>query len=601
MNERLKALRKKMKEAGIDLYIVPTDDFHLSEYVGDHFKCRAYLTGFTGSAGTAVVTQKEACLWTDGRYFLQAKDQLKESGFSLMKMGVEGVPRVVEYVEKALPESGVIGFDGRCISAEDGLRYNDIAMEKNGAVVTDVDLVGDIWENRPEMSREKAWALDLSYAGEDVRSKLSRIRKEMEDSGADLHVLSSLDDIAWVLNLRGNDVKHCPVILSYLIIDFKMAYFYVQDGVLSGEIRDSLLACGVEIRPYGDIFKDCERISGEVHQILVDPARVSDRLLRALTKHAESEESFILEAKNPSTYMKAVKNPVEVENIRKAHIKDGVVLCKWLYWLKHALGKEKLTELSVARKLDEMRTGVDTSLGISFETIAGYGANGAIIHYGPTEESDKTIEEKSFLLVDSGGHYLEGTTDVTRTVACGPLTEKEKEYFTLVLKGHLNLANVQFLSGCTGVSLDYVAREPLWRKGLDYRHGTGHGIGYLLSVHEGPNGFRYRIVPERNDCVAFVPGMVTSDEPGVYVENEFGIRHESVLICEEAEKNEYGQFYRFRNVTMCPIDLSAVEPALLADAEKEALNEYHQTVYETVSPYLTEEEADWLRIETRRI
>ena len=591
MNERLTKLRELMKERGVDMYIVPTDDFHLSEYTGEHFKCRAWLTGFHGSAGTALVTEEDALLWTDGRYFLAAEEELRGSGFSLMKMGVEGFPTLSGYAKAHLPEGGVLGYDGRTMSASSGKQFRKIAEEKGGRIADGSDLVGEIWTDRPALSHEPAWILGNEYAGEDSSSKIERLRAEMTDRGAKAHVLASLDDIAWLLNLRGGDIRYCPVVLSYLILTEDKCTFYVQDEALSEEICAYLADLSVGVRPYEVVYEDVSALTGSV---LVDPSRLNARLYTLLSARCE-----IVEGSNPTILMKAVKNETEAENFRIAHLKDGVALVKWLYWFKHAIGREPLTELGCARKLDAFRLETDTSKGLSFETIAGYGPNGAIVHYEPTEEGDTPVETKGFLLVDSGGHYLEGTTDVTRTIACGPLTDKEKEYFTLVLRGHIDLARAKFLEGVRGMNLDYLARAPLWERGLDYRHGTGHGVGYLLNVHESPNGFRWKMVPERNDSAAFVPGMIQSDEPGIYLEGEFGVRIENLLLTVADEKTEFGQFLSFENLTLCPIDLDAVVPEMLTAEEKAFLNDYHETVYRKLSPFLSEEEAAWLREATR--
>ncbi|MBP5295655.1 MAG: aminopeptidase P family protein [Lachnospiraceae bacterium] len=593
MNEKLTALRRLMKERGVDLYIVPTDDFHLSEYTGDHFKCRAFLMGFRGSAGTALVTQEEALLWTDGRYFLAAEEELRGSGFSLMKMGVEGVPTLSEYVKAHLKEGSVLGYDGRTVSAQAGKQFLRIAEEQGARIADGWDLVGEIWTDRPLLSHEAAWILGTEYAGEDSASKIERVRSAMRDRGAKAHVLTGLTDISWLLNLRGGDILYCPVVLSYLVLTENRCMFYVQRESLSEEICAYLQDLGVEVRPYEAVYEDASGLEGPV---LVDDSCINARLYTLLSGH-----TGLVEAKNPTILMKAVKNEVEAENFRIAHLKDGVVLTKWLYWFKHTVGKEALSELSCARKLDAMRRAVDSSKGLSFETIAGYGPNGAIVHYEPTEESDTPVEAKGFLLVDSGGHYLEGTTDVTRTISCGPLSEKEKEYFTLVLKGHIDLASAKFLEGARGMNLDYLARAPFWERGLDYRHGTGHGVGYLLSVHESPNGFRWKVVPERNDSAEFVPGMIQSDEPGIYLAGEFGVRTESLLLTVEAEKTEFGRFLAFENLTLCPIDLDAIVPEMLNKEEKAYLNNYHETVYQKLCPFMNEEEAAWLREATRAI
>lgn len=596
MNKALQDVRQKMKAYGIDLLFVPTDDFHQSEYVGPYFECRKFLTGFTGSAGVAVVTEEKAGLWTDGRYFLQAADELEGSEFTLYKMGVEGVPRVTEFVESELPEGGVIGYDGRVVAAALGEKFSEIAEKKGGKVVTEHDVVGEVWQDRPQLSCEPAWVLDECYAGESAESKLKRIREEMQKAGADVHVVASLDDIMWTLNLRGDDVAHSPVVLSYLLLTLDDCTFFVQENAINEDVAAYLGALQVQTAPYNALYGVLEALSEEKgHTVLLSKDCVNDRIFKALAG------CRIINKANPAMLLKCVKNETELRNIVEAHIKDGVQMTKWLYWFKTHVGKEPMTECSVAKKLDDMRRSVDTNVDLSFDTIAGYGPNGAIVHYEPVEGKDAEIFPRSFLLVDCGGHYLEGSTDITRTIACGPLTEKEKAYFTLVLRGHLNLANARFLEGCTGVSLDYLAREPLWQNKLDYRHGTGHGIGYLLNVHEGPNGFRYRIVPERVDSETFREGMVTTDEPGIYETGEFGVRTESVLICRKGEKNDYGQFYYFENVTLCPIDLDAVVPEMLSSREKDELNAYHEKVYAVLSPYMTERENEWLRNATRKI
>ena len=596
MNERLDALRRVMKENAIDLYLIPTDDFHGSEYVGNYFKCREYVTGFTGSAGVAVVTQEDARLWTDGRYFLQAEAQLRDSGFSLMKSGEEGVPTIAKYIEDTLGEGETAGADGRVINAAFGKKLTEIAEKKHGKIDTSKDLVGEIWKDRPAMSKERSWILTEEYSGESAVSKLGRIREEMKKKKADIFLLTSLEDIAWTLNLRGNDVLHCPVTLSFLAVTEKGCIYYVNEETLSDEVRAYLEKTGVSVSPYDSVY-EMARALGEKSSVtvLLDPAKMNDRLYRLLGDVKKVEET------SPTVLMKSIKNETELKNIRIAHLRDGVAMVKWIYWLKNAVGKEELTELSVSEKLAGFRASMKNFLDLSFETIAGYKEHGAIIHYAPTEESDAELKPESFLLVDSGGHYLEGSTDITRTIALGELTEEEKEVFTLVLKAHLALLPLVFHYGCSGVNFDLLVREPLWRRGLDYRHGTGHGVGYLLAVHEMPNGFRYKVVPERVDSSVFEEGMVTTDEPGLYLEGKFGVRTESELICRVKEETEYGKFMYFENVTFCPIDLDAVIPEMLTEEEKQSLNDYHETVRKRLSPYLNEEENEWLTYATRRI
>ncbi len=590
----LEALREKMADRGIDVYIVPTDDFHGSEYVGEYFKCREFLTGFTGSAGTAFVAADEAGLYTDGRYFLQAEEELKGSGFTLYRMGEPGVPTIYEKIESLLPEGGTVGFDGRVVSALAGRKIEKAAAKRFGSVDSSEDLVGLIWEDRPGISKEKAWVLPERFSGESASSKIARVRKEMEKLQADVFVLTSLTDIAWLLNLRGNDVSHCPVVLSSLLLTARGGVLYIQNEALTDEVRRALAEVGVSTAAYESIYEMAGKIRNK--KVLLSSGAVNDWLYRLFSKGNE-----IIDRENPTVRMKAVKNETEIRNIRNAHVKDGVAMCRWLYWLKKNVGTEELTELSVSRKLKEFRENMRGFLDVSFETIAGYKEHGAIVHYEATKATDKALAPESFLLVDSGGHYMEGTTDITRTVALGPLTDEEKEMFTLVLKGHLSLLWLRFMKGCSGLNFDAFVRKPFWERGLDYKHGTGHGVGYLLSVHEAPNGFRYKIVPERSDAAVLEPGMVTTDEPGIYLEGKFGIRTENELLCVENGSSEYGEFLTFEPITYCPIDLSAVLPEQLTGEEKDKLNLYHEVVYNEISPYLEGEEKEWLKEATRRI
>ena len=590
----LEALREKMADRGIDVYVVPTDDFHGSEYVGDYFKCREYLTGFTGSAGTAFVAQDEAGLYTDGRYYLQAEEELRGSGFTLYRMGEAGVPTLYEKIESLLPEGGTVGFDGRVVSAAAGRKIEEAAAKKFGSVDSSEDLVGLIWEDRPALSKEQAWILPERFSGESAESKIARVRSEMEKLKADVFVLTSLTDVAWLLNLRGNDVSHCPVVLSNLLLTAKGGVLYVQNEALTDAVRRELERIGVSTAAYESIYEMAGQIRNR--KVLLSTGSVNDRLYRLFSKGNE-----IIDQENPTLRMKAVKNETEVRNIKNAHVKDGVAMTRWLYWLKKTIGKEELTEISVSKKLEEFRANMRGFMDLSFETIAGYKEHGAIVHYEATKATDKKLAPESFLLVDSGGHYMEGTTDITRTVALGKLTDEEKEMFTTVLKGHLSLLWLRFMKGCSGLNFDVMVRKPFWEKGLDYRHGTGHGVGYLLSVHEAPNGFRYKTVPERNDAAVMEPGMVTTDEPGVYLEGKFGVRTESELLCREDGTSEYGDFLTFEPITYCPIDLDAVVPELLSEEEKEKLNRYHGLVFDEISPYLEGEEKEWLRQATRRI
>ncbi len=596
-NENLKRLRDLMLERDIDVYVIPTADYHESEYVGGHFRARAFMTGFTGSSGVAVVTMDRAGLWTDGRYFIQAERQLKDSGFTLFKTGVDGVPTVNEFIAEALPAGGTVGFDGRTVNAAWGLELQKIAEDRGGSLHVKEDLIDLVWEDRPAISTEKAWVLDERYAGESMDSKLRRIRAEMERYGAAVHVITSLDDIAWILNIRGNDVVHTPFVLSYLVLTAKGCIFYAAPEALTQELYAYLMDHRVSVASYNDFYQMTETLGRKnVGRILADLGKINFRVYSDLSRSNE-----IVNVPNPSQKMKAVKNPVEIANIRKAHVKDGVAMVRWLKWLKENAGIEEMDEVSVADKLEQFRREQEGFLDLSFGTIAAYGPNAAMMHYSARPETAAEVRPEGFLLVDSGGHYLEGSTDITRTVAMGPLTDEEKTLFTAVLRSNLNLAAAKFLYGCSGLNLDILARGPLWEMGIDYRCGTGHGVGYILNIHEGPNGFRWKTVPERVDSGVLEEGMVTTDEPGVYLEGVLGIRTENELICRRDEANEYGQFMSFETVTYCPIDLDAVDPDQLSKREKDLLNSYHKMVYNTLSPYLTTEEKLWLRYETREV
>lgn len=593
--ERIEALRAEMKKRNIDMYIVPTSDFHESEYVGDYFKARKYITGFTGSAGTAVITMTEAGLWTDGRYFIQAEKQLAGTPVTLFKMGEEGVPTVKEYVEKNLGEGACLGFDGRVINAADGASYEEIAAKKQGTVYVTEDLVGIIWTDRPQLPLNPVWLLEEKYSGESTQSKLARVREKMQGKNAGVHILTSLYDIAWLFNIRGGDIACVPVVLSFAAVTMKEACWFVHEEVLSDELKAYCGENGIVIKPYEAIYDYAEEIpAGET--VLLDKNMVNYRIC-----HSLKPEVTVISDSNPTELMKAVKNETELENIRKAHVRDGVAVTKFLYWLKTNVGKIRITEISASDYLEARRREQENFVDLSFETISAYGANAAMMHYSATPESDTELKPEGFLLVDSGGHYLNGSTDITRTIALGSLTEEEKLHFTTVCRSNLNLAAAKFLHGCRGINLDILARGPLWNMGLDYKCGTGHGIGYLLNVHEGPNGFRWKIVPERNDSCIMEEGMVTTDEPGVYLEGKYGIRTENELICKKAEKNEYGQFMEFETITYAPIDLDAILPEEMTATERKLLNDYHKMVYEKISPYLEPEEKEWLKEYTRAI
>lgn len=583
-----------MKEKKIDAYLVATDDFHGSEYVGDYFKCRKYITGFTGSAGTAIITQDMAGLWTDGRYFIQAADQLRDTTIELFKSGEPGVPTVHQFLNDKLQEGMCLGFDGRTVSAREAEELQELLQEKHITFSVNDDLIGEIWEDRPALSCEPVMELDIRWTGKSRADKIAEIREQMKAKEADTFILTSLDDIAWLLNIRGNDIHCCPVVLSYLVMMENELRLYANAAAFSEEIRSNLEADGVKIYPYDDVYSYVQSISSD-KKVLLSRANVNSRLVSNIPS-----EVTILDEPNLTLLPKAVKNETEMENERIAHIKDGVAVTKFIHWLKKNVTRTTITELSTAEKLYQFRSEQEHFLGDSFDPIIAYGTHAAIVHYSATEATDIPLEARGMVLADTGGHYLEGTTDITRTIVLGPVTAKEKKFFTAVLRGNLNLAAAKFKYGCTGLNLDYLARGPLWELGEDYNHGTGHGVGYLLNVHEGPNSFRWKNLPG-NPAPVLEEGMITSDEPGYYLENEFGIRHENLVLCKKAEKTSFGQFMCFEPLTMVPFDLEGINPEEMTERERKLLNDYHQKVYTTISPYLDEEEKEWLKQATREI
>jgi Xaa-Pro aminopeptidase len=593
--ERLEKLRAEMKKRGISMYVVPTADFHESEYVGEHFKARKYMTGFSGSAGTAVITMTEAGLWTDARYFVQAAKQLEGTTVTLYRMKEEGVPTVNEYITDTLGEGECLGFDGRVINSTLGAEFSEIVEKKHGTLHVDEDLVDIIWEDRPPLSKEPVWVLEEKYAGESVGSKLKKIRKQMEEKGATLHLLTSLYNISWILNVRGGDIRYVPVVLSYLSITKDSCTWFVQEEALDDKVRAHLAANGITTCPY-DSFYEYVKTIDSTETVLLNKGVVNYRITNSIPA-----DVTIIDEADPTDLMKAVKNATELSNTRNAHVKDAVAMCKFMYWLKTNIGKIPMTEISVSDYLEGLRSEQEGYIELSFDTICGYADHGAIVHYAATPETDKKLEAKGFLLVDSGGHYLEGTTDITRTFVLGPVTDEEIADFTRVCRSNINLQAARFLHGCNGMNLDVIAREPFWEVNKDYKHGTGHGVGYILNVHEGPNAFRWQKTPGRDESAVLEEGMVTTDEPGIYIEGKYGIRTESELVTRKGEKNEFGQFMYFENLTYVPIDLDAIDPAQMTSVEKQRLNDYHAMVYEKIAPLLNEEEAAFLKKYTRAI
>ncbi|MGB5824539.1 MAG: aminopeptidase P family protein [Proteocatella sp.] len=593
--DRVSQLRKLMDENQIDAYIIPSADNHQSEYVGEHFKTRAFISGFTGSAGTVVISKNDAGLWTDGRYFIQAEKQLSGSGIKLFKMGEPDVPNTEEYLYSIIPTDGKLGFDGRVIAAEEGISLEQKLSDKNIKIVYDVDLVNDIWENRPALSEKPAFLLDVQYSGESFSSKLARLRKKMEEANATSHIMTSLDDIAWLLNIRGDDVAYSPLILSYSVITMDCVHLFIDANKLNDEIKAEFAKEAVEIHPYNNVYEFVKSL-GEDETVMIDPKKINFAIFNNIPVNVKK-----VEKDNPTILFKAIKNEIELANIRKSHIKDGIAFTKFMYWLKQNIGKMEISEISASDKLEALRAEQEGFIGPSFAPISAYKEHAAMMHYSATEASDYALKAEHLYLTDTGGNYYQGTTDLTRTVALGPLSAELKLHFTAVLRGMMNLSMAKFLHGVKGYNLDVLARQPIWQLGIDYKCGSGHGVGYLLNIHEGPSGFRWQVVPSKNETAVMEAGMVITNEPGIYIENSHGIRIENELVIKAAEKNEFGQFMEFEVVTYVPIDLDAIEPSELNKQERNYLNQYHKLVYSTISPFLTTQENEWLKTYTREI
>ena len=595
IKQRIENIRDLMKEKNIYAYIVPSSDYHQSEYVGDYFKSREFMSGFTGSAGILIISMDEAGLWTDGRYFIQAENELKDSGIKLFKMGEEGVPTIEEYLLEKLPKNSTLGFDGRVMSVKEGQSLANKLAFKGINIEYKYDLVNDIWEDRCSLPTEKAFLLGTEYSGESFSDKLSRIRAVMKEKKATTHILASLDDIAWLFNIRGRDVKSNPVVLSYAVITIDSVYLFIDKNKIGEDIRAELSKENVQIKGYEEVYEFIKNID-ENEVVLIDTSKVNYAIYNNIPSNVQK-----IEERNPSILFKSIKNEIELKNIRNSHIKDGVAFTKFMYWLKSNIGKIEITEISATQKLEESRREQDKFIEPSFSTIAAYKDHAAMMHYSATEESNYKLEPRDLFLVDSGGQYFDGTTDITRTIALGPIPENVRKDFTNVVRGMIRLSKAKFLYGCRGYNLDILARGPLWEEGIDYKCGTGHGIGFVLNVHEGPNGFRWKVREDIDDTCILEEGMVTTNEPGVYVENSHGIRIENEIVVRKAEKNEYGQFMDFEVITFAPIDLDAIDESLILKDEKVYLNNYHKQVYDKISLYLNEEEKQWLKTYTREI
>ncbi|MEH2948213.1 aminopeptidase P family N-terminal domain-containing protein [Sporofaciens sp. JLR.KK001] len=591
--ERISELRTRMASKGIDAYIVPTADFHQSEYVGEHFKARKYISGFSGSYGTVVITRDDGGLWTDGRYFFQAENELAGSGIRLMKMFVGDTPSITEYLTDRVPRGGTVAFDGRVLSMGEGREFEEALAARQIRIHYSVDLVGDIWEDRPPLSDKPAFFLEEKYSGESTASKLKRVREVMEEHGATAHIIASLDDVCWLLNIRGDDIDFFPLLLSYAIVKKDGVELYVDDSKLDDRIQVELAKNQVTIHPYNAIYDDVKGLSGS-ETVLIDPMKMNYALYKNIPCR-------IVEAANPTILMKAMKNEVELANIREAHIKDGVAVTKFMHWIKTRYDKETITELSSAAKLTELRAAQEGYIRDSFEPLCAFADHAAMMHYSPSAETDVPLSSGAFFLNDTGGGYYEGSTDITRTFVLGSVEAQMKRYFTAVVRAMMRLSRARFLYGCYGYNLDVLARGPIWDLDLDYQCGTGHGVGYLANVHEPPTGFRWYVVPSKNEHHKLEEGMVITDEPGIYEDGQFGIRIENEFVVRKGVQNKYGQFMYFETITFAPIDLDGIDPEEMSRDEREWLNHYHEQVYEKIGPRLTEEEREWLKEYTRPI
>ena len=592
IQERLALLRSAMQAAGIDFYMMPTADFHNSEYVNDYFKVREYFCNFSGSNGTLLVWQEGAGLWTDGRYFIQAEKELEGTTVDLFRMLEEGVPTIEEFLKEKMENGQTLGFDGRVISAMNGKRYEKALADKRIQFAYDKDLAEGIWTDRPDFPAGKVTVLGEDVAGKSVEEKLQETREKMAAEGADNLLLTKLDDIMWLFNIRGCDVECNPVAMSYAYITEESALLFIQSKALDSKVQEYLAGHRVIVKEYTEIVEYLSELSGK-RCILLDNRYCSYMLYRLLYG-----KQNLIEKKNPTEILKARKNPVEIANMEKIYLKDSVAVTKFIYWLKTNIGKQEITEISAADYLEKLRRDIPEFLDLSFPTIAGYKENGAIVHYTATEESNATLAPEGMLLVDSGGQYVGGTTDVTRTIVLGAVSDEMKLHYTLVAAGMLQLSAARWIYGCTGRNLDILARQPLWNIGKDYNHGTGHGIGYILNVHEGPQNLRWRFTEGMTEAV-LEDGMLTSNEPGLYIQGSHGIRIENAMIAKNDVKNEYGQFMHFETLTWVPLDMDAIDERYLTDTTWALLYAYQREVYDKISPYLTEEEREWLRKETK--
>lgn len=579
--ERIDALRKQMIAEGVSAFIVPSTDPHSGEYVPAHWESRKWISGFTGSAGTAVITLSDGGLWTDSRYFLQAADQLQGSGLTLFKDRLPETPTIAEWLGSVLKAGDKVGIDGWVNSISEAMQLKKALQSYGLELVTVDDPFHTLWKDRPSLPLDPPFILPLEYSGEPCGQKIDRIKQVLKENGAKGLLISALDEIAWVLNMRGTDVHCNPVFVGYLLITADAATLYIHPDKLTAETRSYLTENQIQVKDYSRVAKDLEEYKEENLQL---SGSTNYALYQAASRHSK-----VLLHDSPVLYMKAIKNETEIAGFHQAMLRDGVAMVNFLYWLEEAVKSGKETEITIDRKLYAFRAAQKDFKGISFDTIAGYQAHGAIVHYEATEETAATLQPEGFLLLDSGAQYLDGTTDITRTISLGPVTEDQKKDYTLILKGFIQLSMAHFPYGTCGTQLDVLARQFIWKAGMNYGHGTGHGVGHFLNVHEGPHQFRMNHMP-----ALLLPEMTVTNEPGVYKAGHYGVRTENTMLIVKDQTTEFGEFYKFEPLTLCPIDLKPLLPELLSPEEKEWLNSYHQQVYTSLSPFLPQEQKEWL-------
>ena len=588
INKRLAALREFMGEKGLHAFIIPSTDSHLSEYPASHWASREWISGFTGSAGTVVVTREKAGLWTDSRYFLQGAKELEGADIELFKEGLPSTPSIEEWLTTELGKGEYVGIDGTVYAAKEAMNLTHKLNMKGLHLISDYDPFSKIWNDRPEIPTNPIFVLPEKYAGEAAHKKIARICDAVEKNGAESLLVASLDTIAWIFNIRGNDVKCNPVAVSYAYVSKEETVLFINPKKLTSEISDYLKAEGVTIAEYDKVFDYVSKLKTPV---CLDANKVTFKLYNTIPDGCR-----IIDMPSPADLMKSIKNETEVQGIRNAMERDGVALVRFFMWLEKAVPGGNVTEIMIPEKLVEYRSQQKNFVGESFDTISGYGPNGAIVHYHVSNESSLPVKPEGLLLVDSGAQYFDGTTDITRTLAVGPLTDQMKKDYTMVLKGHINLATAIYPQGTRGSQLDILARKALWDEGLNYLHGTGHGIGHFLNVHEGPQNIRMNENP-----TTLQPGMVTSNEPGLYRAGQYGIRIENLIRTKHEMTTEFGDFYSFETLTLCPIDTTPIVKEMLTEKEIIWLNEYHKFVYDRLSPLLTEDEKQWLKEKTHEI